>query len=134
MISHAQRETQLIHKGHHRCRTYGGRNIDCLIRIIEHRWNTVVVATDISDDIFSSITVHTDEVATAVCNDHNLDPAHVLWIEHIPADVRFGREEDLYDLVHFTAEAGMLTKPHWTPLTEEEVYLLTGGHAATMPV
>ena len=58
----------------------------------------------------------------------------MLWIEHIPAEPNLGRTEDLYDLVHFQKDVQTLRCPHWTPLTEEEVDLLTEGMLAIQNV
>lgn len=127
MISRIEDQTHVIHDGYHRCPTYGGRTIGCRIRIIENRWNTIVIATDHSDSIYSSITLHTEELATTICDTFNLDSERILWIEHIPAQADLGREEDLYDLVHFEKNGGLISRPYWTPLTPEEVQILTNG-------
>ena len=127
MISRIEDRTRLIHDGYHRCPTYRGQTIRCRIRIVENRWNTVVTATDHSDSIYSSITLHTEELAAAICATFDLDIHKLLWIEHIPARADLGRPEDLYDLVHFDKSGGALTRPHWTPLTEEEMEILTDG-------
>lgn len=117
----------LRYDGEQRCPTYGGRTIDCRLKIVEGRWNTIVLATDLSDDIYSSITFHTDELATTVCATFGIDRSSLLWIEHIPANAILGRNEDLWDLVHFDEQGGILTRPIWTPLSVDEVELLTEG-------
>ncbi len=115
------------YEGHQWCPTFAGKTIEYRLKVVEGRWNTIVVATDLSDDIYSSITLHTDELATHVCDTFGIDRARLLWIEHIPSSQVLGRNEDLWDLVHFDEQGGMLTRPVWTPLSSEEVELLTGG-------
>ena len=133
--SYIEQSARLIHDGQHRCPTYGGRTIGCRIRIIENRWNTIVVATDLSDSIYSSITLHTEELATTICDSFNIDRSRLIWIEHIPTRLDLGRKEDLYDLVHFTCdEGGFFSHPHWAPLDGEEMEVLTGGVLDDIPV
>ncbi len=100
--------------------------IACRVQIIENRWNTVVIATDLSDCEYSSITLHTEELATSLCDSFGIDHRRLLWIEHIPKDHRLGRNDDLYDLVHFDEQGATLSRPIWTPLTPEEVAVLSG--------
>ncbi|MGE3801655.1 MAG: hypothetical protein AB7H80_11595 [Candidatus Kapaibacterium sp.] len=134
MISYIERQAHIIHDGNHRCPTYGGRTIECRIRIIENRWNTIVVATDLSDSIYSSITLHTEELATTICESFNIDRSRLIWIEHIPTKLEFGRREDLYDLVHFTCDSiGNFSHPHWSPLDKEEIEVLTDGLLNEVP-
>lgn len=125
-----QRETHVIHDGEHRCPTYSGRTIGCRIRILRTRWNTIVIATDKSDSIYSSITLHTEELAAAICDSFGISTDRLIWIEHIPTRLDLGRPDDLYDLVHFEERNGVIERPFWTPLTAEEVAVLTDGHIA----
>ncbi len=134
MISQTIDQARIVHDGQHCCPTYGGRTIECRIRIVENRWNTIVIATDLSNSIYSSITLHTEELATTICDSLRINQETMLWIEHIPARPELGRSEDLYDLVHFQKDEQTLYSPHWTPLTEEEVDLLTEGLLATQNV
>ena len=128
MTTYIQERNRLVHDRYHRCPTYGGRTIRCRIRVVENHWNTIVFATDLGDSMYSSITLHTEELATTVCDVYVIDRSHLLWIEHIPARHYLARKEDLYDLVHFNCdEAGIFSYPQWFPLTEEEVTLLTDG-------
>ena len=126
MTTYIQAQNRLTHDGIHRCPTYSGRTIQCRIRIIESRWNTIVLATDLGDSIYSSITLHTEELATTICDSFNIDRSRLLWIEHIPARHDLARKENLYDLVHFSCDKdGIFSHPQWAPLSEEEVLLLT---------
>lgn len=133
MIFRIANDTNLVHDGYHRCPTYAGRTINCRIRIIEHRLNTVVIATDHSNTIQSSITLHTEELATAVCHKFDLDFSRLLWIEHIPARPDLGRDEDLFDLVHFEKNGNTISRPFWTPLTPDEIEILTDGLLDGLP-
>ncbi|MCA9388011.1 MAG: hypothetical protein KDD67_04040 [Ignavibacteriae bacterium] len=135
MISYIEQQAHIIHDGNHRCPTYGGRTIECRIRIIENRWNTIVVATDHSDSIYSSITLHTEELATTICDSFNIDRSRLIWIEHIPPRLEFGRREDMYDLVHFSCDStNVFSHPHWSPLDEEEIEVLTDRLLRTLSV
>ncbi len=116
----------LRYDGIQRMAAYGGRTITCRLQIFENRWNTVVIATDLSDSLSASITLHTEELATMVCDRFGVEVERLLWIEHIPQDDRLERNEDLYDLVHFEGKGRTLTRPLWTPLSFEEVALLAG--------
>lgn len=127
MFSQISDTTRILCDTRHQCPTYGGRSVECRIRIIENRWNTVVIATDLSDSLYTSITLHTEELATSVSEEYGIDQTKMLWIEHIPARSDLGRNEDLYDLVHFKREMQMLHSPQWTPLSEEEITVLTDG-------
>ena len=133
MTTYIQEQNQLVHDGIHRCPTYGGRTIECRIRIIESRWNTIILATDLGSSIYSSITLHTEELATTICDSFNIDRSRLLWIEHIPARLDLARKENLYDLVHFDCdETGIFSHPQWLPLSQEEVVLLTNGLLKTV--
>lgn len=117
----------LIHDTIESCRTFGGKRIGFRLQVVEGRWNTVVLATDLSDDVHSSITLHTDELATSICEAYGIEPGRLLWIEHIPPNPLLGRNDDLWDLVHFEERDGSFVRPIWTPLTIEEVDTLTAG-------
>lgn len=134
MISRTYDQAQIIHDGPYRCPTYGGRTIACHLRIVESRWNSIVIATDVSDSIYSSITLHTEELAATVCDAFDLNLDRLLWIEHIPARPDLGREEDLYDLVHFDKGWIGICRPYWIPLTVDEVDILTDGLIRNEPV
>ena len=135
IASYIQQSGRIIHDGTHRCPTYGGRTIRCRIRIIETRWNTIVVATDLNHSLCSSITLHTEEIATTICKLFTIDRSRLVWIEHLPPRSDLAREEDLYDLVHFRHdEEGFFFHPYWSPLTGEEIEVLTDGLLHELPV
>ena len=127
MISGIHDGTRVVHDGYHLCPTYLGQTIDCRVRIIESHWNTVVIATDLSDSPRFSITRHSEDLASMICTQFGLDPDRLLWIEHLPARADLGLTEDLYDLVHFNRDGRTLSSPYWIPLTYDEVEILTDG-------
>ena len=132
MISQISDTARILCDTRHSCPTYGGKSVECRIRIIENKWNTVVIATDLSDSLYTSITLHTEDLATSVSEEYGIDQTKMLWIEHIPERAELGRNEDLYDLVHFKRDMQILHSPRWTPLSEEEITVLTEG--AVIPV
>jgi hypothetical protein len=103
----------------------------------------VVIATELADNPGMSITNAAEYAATAVCRRLGIDPHHLVWIEHYPADpgpvcrgrtkkVRcracagrgVRRERDTYDRVRFAAtniQADlMFDDPTWSPITERD--------------
>lgn len=125
MISGRVSET-LRYDGQRRYVSCGGHEIDCRVRIFQGPHDRVVLLSDLNDSIYSSITLHTEEIAEAVTEEFGLDRRRTLWIEHIPQDRRLGRDRDLYDLVDFTDRSTPYAHPIWTPLDRDEVALLTG--------
>ena len=108
----------------------GGRTVEYRVRIYTGPRDTVVLLSDRSDSIYSSITLHTEELAEAIACEFGLDRRQTRWIEHIPQDRRLGRDEDLYDLVHFGEYRNRFAHPIWTPLDADEVLLLIGESVA----
>ena len=133
MISSNAQIARLDHDEVHSFPTHFGRTVRCRVRIVETRWHVVVVTSDMSEDIESSITLHTEEIASAIGDMFELaDNDRLIWIEHIPSRPGWHSKKDLYDLVHFDRDRGTLQSPFWTPLEAEELTLLTEGMISEM--
>ena len=117
----------LKYDGEKQLTSCGGHIIDYRVRIFSGPHDTVVLLSDRSSSIYSSITLHTEEIAEATAMEFGLNRRKTRWIEHVPQDQHLGRDSDLFDLVHFGEYDVRFGHPIWTPLDRDEVALLTGS-------
>ena len=95
---------------------------------------SVVVATELIDNLGTSITNMAERLATRVCRDFNIDPERLLWIENY-ADLVDGpaeRTPQSFDLVTFEWHGGTFSNPRWRHMSYAEVRFLTGGALPTL--
>ena len=114
---------------------YGSYSI-CDLEIIKN----LVIATEIPENEGTSITNIAEHLATQVCQEFDIDPKHLIWIEHYPQRGERKEYPESYDLVQFNLNAnGVLSDPRWTGISKEVVdaFLTTHEGAqglATAPV
>ncbi len=103
----------------------------CRLRVFEQGDRAVVLATALPDQPGPSITEVAEVLATQVAEQYSLDPEQIVWIEHYPEAQRpeFGGElpGGTFDLVEFTWEDSQAQRAVWSPLTREEVEVMTGA-------
>ena len=98
----------------------------CNLEIIKN----LVIATELNENEGTSITNMAEHLATLICQEFEIEPKHLIWIEHYP--VRPGRSRQLpasYDLVQFNLDSlGTFRDPRWTPLKPEIVTAFRNTH------
>ena len=101
----------------------------CGLKVIEKPDKTIVIATNLYDkNPGTSISRWSAQLATAICNDLNIDPGKLLFIEHNP-DIhsRLDFYRETFDIVTFQWENDHFTNPHWNRISREEVDKLIVG-------
>jgi len=75
----------------------------------------LVIATELPDNPGQSITNAAEELATQVCQQFEISPLSLMWIEHyIHEDSEL---EETYDLVLFTWDGDRFIDPRWHRLS-----------------
>ena len=100
----------------------------CGLKVVEKPDKTIVIATNLYDENpGTSISRWSAQLATSICNDLNIDPAKLLFIEHNP-DVhsRLDFYRETFDIVTFQRDGDRFTQPKWKRITKEEVDGLIG--------
>jgi hypothetical protein len=104
-------------------------NCDSRCDIEAHRRSDgkyVFVATELPDNLGTSVTNFAEHLATAMRGQYGLKLDQVIWIEHYP-EAKGRRKED-FDLVQFLAAEGeSFRTPVWTRITEQAVSDLIAG-------
>ena len=98
----------------------------CNLEIIKN----LVIATELNENEGTSITNMAEHLATLICQEFEIEPKHLIWVEHYPT--RPGGSRQLpasYDLVQFNLDSsGTFRQPRWTPLTSETVTAFRNTH------
>jgi hypothetical protein len=102
---------------------YGGCACKCDILV----FGNTVIATELEDNMGTSITNMAEHVAKDVCDARKIPYDKLIWVEHYPE--RDGIKET-YDLVTFNITADGFANPRWKPLEEVEIRNLIGGSNA----
>jgi hypothetical protein len=85
----------------------------------------IAVATELHDNAGASITNTTEDLATAIVQQFDLDPATTTFVEHYnaysysaePSLVAIKQHPDTYSLVSFIWKENRATSPQWSHLT-----------------
>ena len=97
----------------------------CDIEIIKN----LVIATEMPENEGTSITNMAEHLATQVCQEFDIDPKNLIWIEHYPQRCERKESPESYDLVQFNLNAnGILSDPRWTGISKEVVDALRTTH------
>ena len=90
----------------------------CDLEIIKN----LVIVTEISENEGTSITNMAEHLATQICQEFDIDPKNLIWIEHYPQRGEWKEYPESYDLVQFNLNAnGVLSDPRWTGISKEVV-------------
>jgi hypothetical protein len=107
---------------------YKGCWCDSVCDIEAHRRTDgkyVFVATELPDNLGTSVTNYGEHLATAMRSQYGLKPAELIWIEHYPESKH---RKEVFDLVRFLGmEGDSFRSPVWTRITEQVVKDLIAG-------
>lgn len=76
----------------------------------------MVVATEISENRGTSITNMVEDLAFHVCNDFNIKPKDLIWIEHYPDSIL----GETYAIVTFKYKNHEFLEPKWRYISKKE--------------
>ena len=113
-----------------------GNKVLCHLTIYHSRKDdpaqTLVVATERTENPGQSITNCYERLADTVTAVHRLGPAHTLWVEHYNADSYSGKalepnEADRYSLVQMSWNGERFSDARFAPLREQQLQGLIGS-------
>ena len=82
----------------------------------------------------TSVTNMAEQLATQICQEFDIEPKHLIWIEHYPdrQDIDGWKDyPESYDLVSFNLnDKGVFSNPRWTGITSEVVGALKAMNTA----
>ena len=97
----------------------------CDLEIIRN----LVIASEMPENEGTSVTNFAEQLATLVCQEFEIAPEHLIWIEHYPERDGVSRKyPENYDLVSFNLDNGVFTSPRWTGITPEVVKAFRETH------
>ena len=87
----------------------------CDLEIIRN----LVIASEMPENEGTSVTNFAEQLATLVCQEFEIAPEHLIWIEHYPERDGVSRKyAENYDLVSFNLNGnGVFSKPRWTGIS-----------------
>ena len=87
----------------------------------------VICVTEIDENLGTSITNVTEQLATQVCREKQIKDVTLIWIEHYPEDTAVMLDEH-FSLVQFNLDInGVFSNPRWTPISKAAVEALLEG-------
>lgn len=98
-------------------RAHNGILSSCKLTIYPDIQLVIVSETDEG----SSVTNSAEIIATEVVKCYGIDPSRMVFVEHYPAAQRPQFRGESYDLVTFTWEGNIATKPNWQPISMAEL-------------
>lgn len=118
---------QRIVVDHYRFRGCHGCDARCALELLRTKnRRTVVIATELKDNLGTSITNACEHLAYRVCAEFSINPAELVWIEHYgyPAPWNPERRPRTYDLVTYEIlPAGhdvVFAHPKWRRMCDED--------------
>lgn len=95
----------------------------CGIKVIKSPGKTIVIATNLyKSNPGTSISRWSAQLATTISNDLNIDPDHLVFIEHNP-DLRSKLDfyKETFDVVEFRWDGNRFVEPVWRRVSKKEV-------------
>ena len=90
----------------------------CDLEIIKN----LVIAFEMPENEGTSVTNMAEHLATQVCKDFDIDPKHLIWIEHYPERGEWKDYPESFDLVSFNLNGdGVFSNPRWTGISSKVV-------------
>ena len=90
----------------------------------------LVIVSEMPENEGTSITNMAEQLATLVCQEYDIDPKHLIWIEHYPERGEWKDYPESYDLVQFNLnDDGVFSSPRWTGLTPDIVTAFRETHS-----
>ena len=97
----------------------------CDIEIIKN----LVIVTEMPENEGTSITNMAEHLATQVCQEFDIDPKTLIWIEHYPQRGEWKQYPESYELVSFNLNTeGVFSSPRWTEISKEVVDAFRSTH------
>ena len=95
----------------------------CGLKVVEKPGKTIVIATNLYDsNPGTSISRWSAQLATAICNDLNIDPGHLVFVEHNPdLHSKLDFYKETFDVVEFTWEGNHFANPAWKRVSKKEI-------------
>jgi len=95
----------------------------CGLKVIEKQNNTIVIATNLYQiNPGTSISRWSAQLATAICNDFQINYDNLVFIERNPdRKSKLDFYKETFDLVEFSQDEDQLTNPVWKRLSKEAV-------------
>lgn len=95
----------------------------CGLKVVKKPDKTIVIATNMyKTNPGTSISRWTAQLATIICNDLNIDPSHLVFIEHNPdRKSKLVYYAEAFDIVEFRREGDHFVEPVWKRLSKAAV-------------
>ncbi len=95
----------------------------CGIKVIKSPGKTMVIATNLyKSNPGTSISRWSAQLATAICNDLNIDSNKLIFIEHNPdRHSKLDFYEETFDIVEFRWDGDRFVEPVWRRVSKKEV-------------
>ena len=80
----------------------------------------LVIVSEMPENEGTSVTNFAEQLATQVCREFEIQPKHLIWVEHYPerGDWKELGYPESYDLVSFNLnDNGVFSNPRWTGIT-----------------
>jgi hypothetical protein len=102
---------------------HGRPGICAIERIALADGRTLIIASEVDENLGTSITNAAELIITQVCQRYHIDPAKLAWIEHYPPSKSHGEKAD-WDLVTFVfirhGDHWHFEEPSWRPMRLED--------------
>jgi len=95
----------------------------CGLKIINTSKNTIIIATDLSDENpGTSITEWNTKLAKEICDKNQIDYKQLIYIEHTPnKKTKLSFNQESFFQVKFDFENDQFVNPNWNQITKEDV-------------
>jgi hypothetical protein len=95
----------------------------CGLRVIHKSRKTIVIATNLyKNNPGTSISRWSAPLATNICNDFEIDPKKLFFIEHNPdRQSKLDFYKETFDAVEFDLDGDRFVNPQWRRISKKEV-------------
>jgi len=95
----------------------------CGLKIVKKQNETIVIATDLfEENPGTSITEWNSKLAKEICDKHEIDSKHLVYIEHTPdKKTKLSFNQETFYKVKFDVVDDKFENPQWQEITKEEV-------------
>lgn len=117
---------ETVFEGNYDFRGLWGMPSRCYLRIIKSDLNTVIIVSELyKENPGTTITDVTVQLADQVCKHFSIDYDSMIYIEHNPkTNTKLSFYEEEYFRVFFAVNDGLLEKPEYKQISEEELNTL----------
>jgi hypothetical protein len=95
----------------------------CGLKVVQKQKKTIVIATNLYEhNPGTSISRWSAQLATSICTDLKIDPAHLVFIEHNPdRNSKLDFYKETFDVIEFDRDGDQFINPRWTRISKKEV-------------